>query len=109
MDYIRIGNNIRKLRLDKKLTQETFSEAIGISVSYLGQLERGQRNPSIRTLENIANTLEVPLSALLCKLTEEEKLSCIWKQKTENLSVKEKQTLLRVLEMVLDLAISRQS
>ncbi|MEA5083669.1 MAG: helix-turn-helix transcriptional regulator [Lachnospiraceae bacterium] len=109
MDYIRIGNKIRKLRLDRNLTQETFSEAIGISVSYIGQLERGQRNPSISTLESIAKTLEVPLSALLCNLTEEEKVSCIWKQKTENLSTKEKETLLRVLEMVLDLAITRQS
>ena len=109
MDYQLIGNNIRKLRIGRNLTQETFSEAIGISVSYLGQLERGQRNPSISTLESIANTLEVPLSALLCELKEEEQVSCIWKQKTENLSTKEKETLLRVLGMVLDLAITRQS
>ncbi|HCT65516.1 MAG TPA: XRE family transcriptional regulator [Lachnospiraceae bacterium] len=108
MDYIRIGNNIRKLRLDRNLTQETFSEAIGISVSYLGQIERGQRNTSISTLESIANTLDVLLSAHLCNLTEEEKVNCIWKQKTENLSTKEKETLLKVLEMVLDLAITRQ-
>ena len=108
MDYQRIGNNIRKLRLDRNLTQKTFSEAIGISVSYLGQLERGQRNPSISTLESIANALEVSLSAILCNLTEEEKLNCIWNQKTENLSTKEKETLLRVLVMVLDLAIIRQ-
>lgn len=109
MDYQIIGNNIRKLRLGRNLTQETFSEAIGISVSYLGQLERGQRTPSISTLESIANALEVPLSALLCNLTEEEQVTCIWKQKTENLSTKEKETLLKVLGMVLDLAITRQS
>jgi transcriptional regulator with XRE-family HTH domain len=108
MNYQQIGNNIRKLRIEKTLTQETFSEAIGISVSYLGQIERGQRTPSISTLESIANTLEVPLSALLCNLTEEEKVSCIWKQKTENLSTKEKETLLKVLGMVLDFAITKQ-
>ncbi|KAF5046603.1 helix-turn-helix protein [anaerobic digester metagenome] len=108
MDYTQMGDKVRKLRIEKNLTQETFAEALGISVSYVGLIERGKRQPSINILESIADTLDVPMSTLLCNVTEETKVSCIWKQKTEKLSVKEKETLLKVLGMVLDVATPRQ-
>lgn len=108
MNYTQMGNKVRKFRIEKNLTQETFAEELGISVSYVGLIERGQRQPSINILESIAQTLDVPLSVLLCNVREETQVSCIWKQKTENLSVKEKETLIKVLGMVLDLATSRQ-
>ena len=103
-----MGDKIRKLRIEKNLTQETFAEELGISVSYVGLIERGKRQPSINILESIAQTLDVPLSVLLCNVSEESQVSCIWKQKTENLSVTEKETLIKVLAMVLDLATPRQ-
>ncbi len=92
-----------------KLTEVNEEISKTLEVFCLVQLERGQRNLSISTLESISKTLETPLSSLLCNLTEEEHVTCIWKQKTENLFTKEKETLLKVLEMVLDLAITRQS
>jgi transcriptional regulator with XRE-family HTH domain len=53
MNYKQIGNKIREFRMEKNLTQEEFAEQIGISVSYVGQIERGQRKASIKTLESI--------------------------------------------------------
>ncbi|MEA5083656.1 hypothetical protein SDC9_190242 [bioreactor metagenome] len=82
MDYIQIGNKIRKFRVEKNFTQETFSEAIGISVSYWGQIERGQREASISKLESIAHALGVPLTALLSNLNEDKHISYIWRRKT---------------------------
>ena len=103
MNYKQIGNKIRQFRIEKKLTQEEFAEEIGISVSYIGQIERGQRKASIQTLESIGSRLEVPLPILICELKEAEHISCIWNEKAENLSVEEKQTMLKVFEMILDM------
>lgn len=54
-----IGLRIRELRLDKQWTQEKLGEVIGVSYSYVGRIERGQKNISLQTLEKIAKALEV--------------------------------------------------
>jgi len=109
MNYKQIGNKIRQFRMEKNLTQEEFAEEIGISVSYVGQIERGQRKASIKTLESIGDRLEVPLPILICELKEAEHISCIWNEKAENLSSKEKQTMLTVFEMILDMLNTRKN
>ncbi|WP_312048017.1 helix-turn-helix domain-containing protein [Anaerotignum sp.] len=103
MNYKQIGNKIREFRMEKNLTQEEFAEQIGISVSYVGQIERGQRKASIKTLESIGSRLEVPLPVLICELKEAEHISCIWNEKAEKLSVEDKKTMLIVFEMILDM------
>jgi transcriptional regulator with XRE-family HTH domain len=60
MDMRRIvGSNVRKLRLEKNLTQEQFAELSGLSQQYISGLERGHRNPTVVTLHEIATALEV--------------------------------------------------
>lgn len=108
MNYKQIGNKIRQIRTEKNLTQEEFAEEIGLSVSYLGQVERGQRKASIKTLEKIGETLDVPLAMLICELEEEEHINCIWKEKTQSLSKEEKKTMLKVFEMILDMLNTRK-
>ncbi|MEK5277966.1 MULTISPECIES: helix-turn-helix domain-containing protein [Paenibacillus] len=54
-----IGLRIREIRLEKQLTQEALGERIGASYSYVGRIERGQKNISLQTLEKIAQALEV--------------------------------------------------
>jgi Predicted transcriptional regulators len=109
MNYKQIGNKIRQFRIERNLTQEEFAEEIGISVSYVGQIERGQRKASIQTLESIGSRLEVPLPILICELKEAEHISCIWNAKAENLSAEEKKTMLTVFEMILDMLNTRKS
>lgn len=60
-----VGRNVRKLRLAKGLTQEQFSERSGFSQQYLSDLERGQRNPTIVTIFELAQSLGVDLPALV--------------------------------------------
>jgi transcriptional regulator with XRE-family HTH domain len=54
-----IGANIRRLRLEKGLTQEQFGFHVGLDRTYIGQLERGERNLSLQTVEGLAELLGV--------------------------------------------------
>ncbi|MGE5592908.1 MAG: helix-turn-helix domain-containing protein [Betaproteobacteria bacterium] len=62
------GSRIRRLRRLRRMTQEQLGELTGLHVSYIGQLERGQRTPSVKTLDAIAKALQVD-PALLVKST----------------------------------------
>lgn len=60
-----VGINVRRLRLAKKLTQESLAADSGIDMRYLGGIERGQENPTIAVVGDIAKALGVHPSALL--------------------------------------------
>jgi len=64
MDGTQLGKKLKEARLAKKLTQ---SEVVGtfITRNMLSQIESGAAYPSIRTLEYLANTLEIPVHCLL--------------------------------------------
>ena len=54
-----VGENVRKVRLKRGLTQERFAEKSGFSQQYLSSLENGRRNPSIVTVYELATALGV--------------------------------------------------
>jgi len=54
-----IGRNVKRIRLEKGLTQEQFAELSGFTQQYLSGLERGRRNPTIVSLYEIALALAV--------------------------------------------------
>jgi transcriptional regulator with XRE-family HTH domain len=54
-----VGRNVRRYRLEKGLTQEQLSELSGFTQFYISGLERGQRNPTIVTLYELAQALGV--------------------------------------------------
>jgi transcriptional regulator with XRE-family HTH domain len=60
----RVGQRIRILRKGKGLSQEQLSELVGLTKNYMGLLERGRRNPSLETLQQIAYVLNVPIKYL---------------------------------------------
>ena len=66
MDLVtRFAGNVRKLRSKKKLSQKVLADKVGISVSYVSMLERGQRSPPLDMLEKVAKALGVtPISLL---------------------------------------------
>ena len=61
----RVGRNLRAFRTAKGLSQEAFAEELEIHRTYVGSLERGEKNITLRTLETWADRLGVdPLSLL---------------------------------------------
>ena len=60
-----LGSNIRRLRHSKNLSQEEFAHQAKIDRSYVGQIERGERNLSFKNLLRIATALEVTASELV--------------------------------------------
>lgn len=59
-----IGGNIRILRLKNGLSQEQLALLSNMNTSYIGQIERGEKNPTIRTLEKIAIALKIDFTDL---------------------------------------------
>ncbi|MBI5326939.1 MAG: helix-turn-helix transcriptional regulator [Deltaproteobacteria bacterium] len=60
----RLGVRIREERKKARLTQEKFAERVGLSVDYIGYIERGKQAPYLKTLERIAKTLGVEVYEL---------------------------------------------
>ena len=66
MDLLgRFATNVRRLRAKKGLSQKALADKVGISVSYVSMLERGQRSPPLETIEKMARALGVPPPSLL--------------------------------------------
>jgi transcriptional regulator with XRE-family HTH domain len=61
----RLGTNIRRLRLAKGWSQEVFADEADIHRTYVSDIERGARNPTITIVEKLAKPLGVSASSLL--------------------------------------------
>ncbi len=59
-----VGTRIRALRKERGLSQEALGEKGGFHFSYIGQIERGEKNVSLLNLHKIAESLEVNLVQL---------------------------------------------
>jgi transcriptional regulator with XRE-family HTH domain len=59
-----LGYRIRSLRKSCRLSQEQLGERANLHNTYIGAIERGERNPSLKTLEKIAQALNVQVSDL---------------------------------------------
>ena len=63
-----LGQRIRNYRTAKGLSQEKLAELSGCHHTYIGQIERGEKNATIESIEKIAAALNVSLSALFEKI-----------------------------------------
>lgn len=59
-----VGRAIRTRRQARGLSQEALAERAGLHRNYVGLLERGERNPSLTTLNAVARALETTLAEL---------------------------------------------
>lgn len=57
VDYEMIGKRIRKRRKEKGLSQDQLGEQVGISLSFMGHIERGTRKASVETLARLSKAL----------------------------------------------------
>lgn len=59
------GVNVRRIRRERGLTLEAFADAVGLAYSYVGEIERGRKNPTLDVVERIAKVLRVEPTQLL--------------------------------------------
>ena len=111
MEYESIGRNIRKYRTEHKLKQDELAEKAGLSSNYIGMVERGEKIPSLESLINILNSLDISADMVLC-----DELSIGYRMKNSllleriaKLSKEDQQIVYAVIEsLVENLRISRK-
>ncbi|MGK2348588.1 helix-turn-helix domain-containing protein [Actinomyces sp. W5033] len=60
-----VGRNLRAYRLERGLSQEALAEALGVHRTYMGGIERGERNLTLKSVEKIAEKLDVEARELM--------------------------------------------
>ena len=71
IDYKDVGNRIRAVRLNRKMTQERLADAVGVGVTHISHIETGNSIPSLQVFVDILNVLECSADQLLCLEVEE--------------------------------------
>ncbi|MBP2245186.1 helix-turn-helix domain-containing protein [Paenibacillus xylanexedens] len=87
-----VGARIRDLRKSRDLSQEALAEKAGFNPSYIGFIERAERNISLKNLDKIARALGVGVDQLFTYVKEEEELSI------EDVNIKKTIAILRTRE-----------
>ena len=62
------GDKVRQERLKRKLSQEELAELSGLHRTYIGMVERGEKNITIKNIEKIARALKISPSELIKNL-----------------------------------------
>ena len=91
IDYIAIGKRIRSARLAKKMTQETLSNMIDVTPTYISTIENGHTKLSLSTLLSIAQILDTTVDQLLYDNADIKEL-------TSDCSKQEKDFLLEIIK-----------
>lgn len=113
MDYISIGKRIAKARKKNKLTQEQLAEILESSPSYISNIERAVKKPSLRMLIKIAIALETSLDYLVLNNYENNKVrvkaeSNFIMNKVEELTPYSKKLFFEIINDILDKFIESQ-
>ena len=59
-----LGHRIYQLRKERKMTQEDLAFKVGVDRSYMGFVERGEKNPTLKILLKVSKSLDITLSEL---------------------------------------------
>jgi transcriptional regulator with XRE-family HTH domain len=97
-----LGYRIKSLRGSNKMTQEELAELANLHNTYIGAIERGERNPSLKSIEQIASALNVPISDLF-KFVDQDTNASIDYMKSEVFSLlkdKDKKTINFLLGLI---------
>lgn len=93
--------NIKRIRKEKKISQEMLAEACETSTSYIGLLETYRNIPKLSTIERIAEALNVPAIELFRESTENQKKSSP-PEKSKSLVTRLKREIIASMEKELD-------
>ncbi|HEY5311440.1 MAG TPA: helix-turn-helix transcriptional regulator [Pirellulales bacterium] len=62
---VRFGDNLRKVRKAKGISQEDLADKAGLHRTYISSVERGERNVTLETIDKLAKALGVPMAKLM--------------------------------------------
>ncbi len=65
--HILVGQNVRKIRKRRGFSQEELADMCGLHRTYIGGIERGERNLTVNTLQTLAKALDIPPGLLVSK------------------------------------------
>lgn len=100
-----LGNKIKKLREDKRMTQQELADLVGLSQSTIGMLESGRQGASRKTLVKLADFFGVTVDYLLSddeemdKIAEYESQNKIFFSKFGKLSEKDRNKIIKMIEI----------
>jgi transcriptional regulator with XRE-family HTH domain len=83
-DTMNIGNRLRALREEKRLSQGEIQKRTGLLRAYISRVENGHSVPAVETLEKFARALEVPMYQLFYDSEEPPKLMDLPKRKGDS-------------------------
>jgi transcriptional regulator with XRE-family HTH domain len=63
----KLGGNMKRIRLEKGMTQGDICRKLGLDRAYISNLENGKKNPTLETIEKIAKALDIQIEELLKK------------------------------------------
>jgi transcriptional regulator with XRE-family HTH domain len=63
-DAKKLGENLKKIRTGKNITQTEFAEKLGVDKSFVSNIENGKNNPTLSTITNLAKALKVQVEEL---------------------------------------------
>jgi transcriptional regulator with XRE-family HTH domain len=98
----KFGSNIREIRRRKNLTQEQVAELARINPKYLGEIERGLKNPTARIIQKLADALDVRLCDIVSAKACETKTGKVYTEIAKLLEGKkerEQRKALKILEV----------
>ena len=103
---IEIGQRIRSYRLQSGFNQEELAEKCGLHSTYIGQVERGEKNATIESISKIANGLNLSLSKLFENIGSGEDNNNYPTEAYDlvlSLPVEEQEKLLKIMQMIIQM------
>jgi len=61
----KLGQNLKKIRTQKKMSQGDIARNLGVDRGYISNIENGKKNPTLATVDKLAKALDVPANELL--------------------------------------------
>jgi len=62
---IKFGNRVREERSKRDVSQEEFAEKVGVHRTYIGMVERAEKNITLKNIEKFAKAFNIPINELL--------------------------------------------
>lgn len=104
---VEIGQRIRNYRLQNGLNQEQLAEKCSLHPTYIGQVERGEKNATIESISKIAAGLSLPLSKLFENLGDVEEITANYPAEAYDLvlslPVNEQEKLIKIMKMIIQI------